>query len=149
MNVRTSFQHSNSNQKGFVCTHTYTQTHTDKNGNNVPFVSWQLISETGSPSLRLYTRGPDFTGSIRHYCVSNDELSVIGREGGGPWTVGETRRNQVWREKEEKAGRGRGTGCCHLGDTAEHHRGTAAAAGRRRTEHPSISFSSGKTRLPF
>lgn len=61
---------------------------------------WQLISETvtGNPLVASLTRS-----SLRHFCVSNDELSVTGMEGAGlSWAVGERDGGTKYGERKRK-----------------------------------------------
>lgn len=67
---------------------------------------WQLISETvtGNPLVASLTRA-----SLRHLCVSNDELSVTGMEGAGLWAVGGRDGGTKYGERKRKEwGRGGG-----------------------------------------
>lgn len=60
-----------------------------------------------------YTGGPYFTGSLRHHCVSTDELSVTGREGGSEGGGGWERDSEnEWREREREREKKRGVAAC-------------------------------------
>lgn len=51
--------------------------------------------------MHCFTGGPDFIASLRHYCVSTDELSVTGRKGGREGEASKGRKTEKTRRERE------------------------------------------------
>lgn len=77
----TQFYHSNTSQIGVMCAYFELQVSKTSASKLLTVNQWKII--TGDRLIASRTRGPDFTGSLRHLCVSNDEVSVTGTGGRG------------------------------------------------------------------
>lgn len=119
--------------------HTHTHTLTNTQPHHINTDEEDAQGECSIPSNQLgklatllccFTGGPDFTASLRHYCVSTDELSLTVGEGGGgageQWREGKS-------ESERESERERRNGVL---PPQRHTHASRSNSSRLRTEHP-------------